>query len=595
MAYDGERTGRGLVKRFFVRTLLGSVVSAIAVTGEAAAETRALTVLNVHTQERATVVFKRDGVYDQAGLTELNRLYRDWRRNESIKMDPQLFDLVWEVYRESGSSEPIHVVCGYRSPTTNGMLRSRSRGVAEFSQHMLGKATDFYLPDVPLDKLRAIGMKKQFGGVGFYPTSGSPFVHMDTGNVRAWPRMSREQLVRLFPDGKTAHLPADGNPLPRYAEAVAEANARKRGGATAVASAEPVSGGNPLAWLFGGGSSQQQAAAVPGDDEEESAPVARKPQELRQGPPLPGAKAVASLPPVAEEKTASFVAPLPPPKPVLAAAPAPTVQAAAPLPTTQAAGSLVALPMPQPSPRAAGSLMASAKAGDGVPPGWNQGPPGIAAAPPPGAAKPAVVALLPPVDVPVPGARPASFAGPAPKARPDASASDAIAALTGASSERLPAATLGYASASGGAARPVAADLAGLGGGTSQASRPAGGVVVASLPPQALPANVASDVSRGLALGATKPAPKADRVDPLARLVYPGGGMHETRLFDNTHTTRTAEFAVLRHPDQDNLPQLIAKPTLLIVSGFGPSSSTDLRADRFVGPAVLALAIVKTD
>jgi hypothetical protein len=86
--------------------------------------------------------------------------------------------------------------------------------VARFSQHTLGKAIDFYIPGVSLDKLRATAMKLQGGGVGYYPTSGSPFVHLDVGNVRAWPRMTRQQLVKLFPDGRTAHIPSDGSPLP---------------------------------------------------------------------------------------------------------------------------------------------------------------------------------------------------------------------------------------------------------------------------------------------------------------------------------------------------------------------------------------------
>ena len=103
-------------------------------------------------------------------------------------MDPRLLDLVWEAYRASGATDYIQVVCGYRSPATNSMLRSRSKGVAEKSQHMLGKAMDFYIPGVPLKKLRDIGLKMQGGGVGYYPTSGSPFVHMDVGNVRHWPR-----------------------------------------------------------------------------------------------------------------------------------------------------------------------------------------------------------------------------------------------------------------------------------------------------------------------------------------------------------------------------------------------------------------------
>ena len=94
--------------------------------------------------------------------------------------------------------------------------------MARHSQHTLGKAIDFYIPGVPLDKLRATAMRLQGGGVGYYPTSGSPFVHLDVGNVRAWPRMTREQLVKLFPDGRTVHLPTDGTPLPGYELALAD-------------------------------------------------------------------------------------------------------------------------------------------------------------------------------------------------------------------------------------------------------------------------------------------------------------------------------------------------------------------------------------
>jgi len=38
-----------------------------------------------------------------------------------------------------------------------GALRRRSRGVAQFSQHMQGRAMDFYIPGVPLEKLREAG------------------------------------------------------------------------------------------------------------------------------------------------------------------------------------------------------------------------------------------------------------------------------------------------------------------------------------------------------------------------------------------------------------------------------------------------------
>ena len=87
---------------------------------------------------------------------------------------------------------------------------------------MLGHAMDFYVPGVRLEELRVIGLRLQRGGVGFYPTSGSPFVHMDTGGVRMWPRMARDELLHVFPDGRTAYIPSDGHPLPGYELAVAD-------------------------------------------------------------------------------------------------------------------------------------------------------------------------------------------------------------------------------------------------------------------------------------------------------------------------------------------------------------------------------------
>jgi uncharacterized protein YcbK (DUF882 family) len=189
-------------------------------------DTRTISLHHIHTDEDITITFKRDGRYDDAALEKLNWFLRDWRKAEQTKMDPHLIDLVWEVQREAGNKAPIWVVCGYRSPQTNAMLRHRSAGVARFSQHMLGRAMDFYIPGVDLEHLREIGLRLARGGVGFYPTSGSPFVHMDTGSVRMWPRMSHEQLVRVFPDGKTVQIPTDGKPLQGYALALAEIQQR---------------------------------------------------------------------------------------------------------------------------------------------------------------------------------------------------------------------------------------------------------------------------------------------------------------------------------------------------------------------------------
>lgn len=214
-------------------------------------DTRTLTLHHTHSGESGSFTFKKNGRYDSEVLGQLNHFLRDWRNQKSTQMDPQLFDIVWEVYRETDATAPVQIVSSYRSPETNSMLRSRSRGVAKFSQHMLGKAMDFYIPGVNLTDLRVAGLRLQRGGVGFYPTSGSPFVHMDTGNVRHWPRMTHDQLARVFPDGKTVHVPTDGRPLANYNAAVAELQARGNKPGVAMASADGKGVKNFFSGLFG--------------------------------------------------------------------------------------------------------------------------------------------------------------------------------------------------------------------------------------------------------------------------------------------------------------------------------------------------------
>ncbi|MBM6583711.1 DUF882 domain-containing protein [Microvirga sp. BT689] len=212
-------------------------------------ETRTLSFFHTHTQERLTITFRRNGSFDEGALSQLNWFLRDWRVEKPAQMDPRLFDILWEVYQESGSSQPINIISAYRSPETNGALRRRSSGVAEHSQHMLGKAMDIRLPDVETGRLRAIAMKMQYGGVGYYPSSA--FVHVDTGNVRAWPRMTQQQLAQLFPDGKTLHLPSNGKPLPGYELAKAEVLSRNTALATQASAGGGPSVGSLFANLFG--------------------------------------------------------------------------------------------------------------------------------------------------------------------------------------------------------------------------------------------------------------------------------------------------------------------------------------------------------
>ncbi|WP_184499787.1 MULTISPECIES: DUF882 domain-containing protein [Rhizobium] len=316
----------GTAMRTVAAALLALAVSSPVFVGtpsQAAGDTRSLKLYFIHTGEKAVITYKRNGKFDPKGLEQLNRFLRDWRKNQPTKMDPRLFDLIWEVYRQSGSRDYINVVCGFRSPGTNEMLRGRSRksGVAEKSQHMLGKAMDFFIPDVKLATLRAIGMKMQVGGVGFYPKSGSPFVHMDVGGVRAWPRMSRDELVRLFPNGNTIHIPADGKPLPGYQQAMADYKRRGSGSQIQIASASESAPKHKTLFeaLFGGGADEQE------DESDDSTPVAvakatppkaepapAEPQQTEVADlnaPVPQVRPAFSNQPAASEVASALVAP----------------------------------------------------------------------------------------------------------------------------------------------------------------------------------------------------------------------------------------------------------------------------------------------
>lgn len=240
---------------------MAAVALALLAPQAAKAQTRTLELYFTHTKESIKVVYKRNGRYDPSGLRELNRFLRDWRRNESTKMDPELFDLLWELQQEFGGKK-IYVVSAYRSPATNAMLRSRSRGVAKNSQHMVGHAIDFYIPGANLAKLRAEGIRRQVGGVGYYPNSGSPFVHMDVGRVRAWPRMSYSELAKIFPDGKTLHIASNGKTLSGYAAAEA---AERAGKLASLDSRGGNGGGGGGLNLFGFGGGGRQVASA-GDD-----------------------------------------------------------------------------------------------------------------------------------------------------------------------------------------------------------------------------------------------------------------------------------------------------------------------------------------
>ena len=261
-------------------------------TAVANGDTRTISLHHIHTDEDITITYKRDGRYDDEALKKLDRFVRDWRKDEDVHMDPRLFDVMWEVSREVAGDKTIHVVCGYRSPSTNAMLRRRSSGVAQFSQHTLGKAMDFFIPGASLEEIRYAGLRLQRGGVGYYPTSGSPFVHLDVGSVRHWPRMNHDQLARVFPNGRTVHVPSDGQPLPGYALALADLEKRGYAVSSQTSLNAAQAAGIDTASVQGPRKKGLFAALFNRDDDEENDSAQAAP--ARVAPPAAASKAGSS-------------------------------------------------------------------------------------------------------------------------------------------------------------------------------------------------------------------------------------------------------------------------------------------------------------
>ena len=207
------KTLQGAGQRQTLKKRFTKIAGAVALTGlfavsgwvvaDAGGETRSISLYHIHTGESLTVTYKVDGRYVPSAMKQINYLLRDWRRNQTITIDPKTIDLMWELHEDLGSKEAIKIVCGYRSAQTNAFLSRIGRKVAKESQHIGGKAIDFYFPDVPTVKIRDSALVREFGGVGYYRSAGGPtgFLHLDSGRVRQWgPYISPNQMAQIMRD-----------------------------------------------------------------------------------------------------------------------------------------------------------------------------------------------------------------------------------------------------------------------------------------------------------------------------------------------------------------------------------------------------------
>lgn len=182
----------GLTRRALLGAFAATTVAAAPTFSNAAGflrgagDIRRIRMYSGRTGERIDMIYWIEGQYIKDAVKEVNHFMRDWRTNGVKSMDLRTVDIMAASHNLLDVTEPYMLLSGYRSPQTNAMLRSRSRGVAKNSLHMKGQAADLRLSSRSVSQISKAAIACRGGGVGRY--TGSNFVHMDCGVVRSWGR-----------------------------------------------------------------------------------------------------------------------------------------------------------------------------------------------------------------------------------------------------------------------------------------------------------------------------------------------------------------------------------------------------------------------
>ena len=185
-----KKTSSGLTRRGLLGAFAATAISAAPTYSNAAGflrgagDIRKMAMHSGRTGERLNTIYWIDGEYIGEAIREINYFMRDWRTNEAIQIDLRTIDIMAAARNLLQTDEPYQLLSGYRSPATNGMLRSNNRGVARNSLHMKGQAADLRLQGRTTAQMADAALACRAGGVGRYARSN--FVHMDCGPIRSW-------------------------------------------------------------------------------------------------------------------------------------------------------------------------------------------------------------------------------------------------------------------------------------------------------------------------------------------------------------------------------------------------------------------------
>ncbi|MFS2003068.1 YcbK family protein [Duganella sp. CT11-25] len=152
---------------------------------------RTIEVFRPASNERAKLLYWRDGEIIESAYQDLCHLLRDVNGKETARIDPKLFETLWGTQafvQRYGIDTPLEILSGYRTSASNNKLREAGVPAARQSLHIEGRAADIRIANLNSEVLGGLVKSFRQGGVGFYYRAGARggWIHADTGLKRTW-------------------------------------------------------------------------------------------------------------------------------------------------------------------------------------------------------------------------------------------------------------------------------------------------------------------------------------------------------------------------------------------------------------------------
>src|SRR6267154_4360449 len=87
---------------------------------------RSISLYNTHTGEWLRTVYWADGHYIREAVRDINWILRDHHSEEVRPMNAGVLDVLGMLRNRLECHDPLMVVCGYRSPSTNARMTTPS-------------------------------------------------------------------------------------------------------------------------------------------------------------------------------------------------------------------------------------------------------------------------------------------------------------------------------------------------------------------------------------------------------------------------------------------------------------------------------------